>query len=135
MKRIIKNNKISLIIIGIILFTSIILGIFYLFFLYLSFGIVLSLLTHYLMYLQNERFNYIQNSEIEKATFHIGKFSLLWLLLRLLLISVVTFLVIFLSYKYNDDHMIIKIVLYLLGYMFVKILFIVKLYLYKEGDK
>ena len=83
--------------------------------------------------LQNNRFNEIMNSDIEKPTFHSGKFSVFWILLRLVTTGVVTFLSIFLAHKYSS-HLLISVVLYVCGYMIVKIIFIASLFLKKEGD-
>lgn len=100
--------------------------------LFLSLGVILALITHLLMTLQNDRFNEIMNSDIEKPTFHSGKFSLLWLLLRLLITGVFTVLSMLLAIKFSN-HLIISVVLYIVGYMVIKILYIASIFK-KEGD-
>lgn len=100
--------------------------------LFLSLGVILALITHLLMTLQNDRFDEIMNSDIEKPTFHSGKFSLLWLLLRLLITGVFTVLSMLLAIKFSN-HLIISVVLYIVGYMVIKILYIASIFK-KEGD-
>ncbi len=97
-------------------------------------GIVVSVLTHLLMTLQNKRFDEIVKSEFEKSTFHAGKFSLLWLLLRLLVTFLVTIITFYLAYKFYDGKMLKVAIMYIIGYMIVKISFILSLLIIKEGD-
>ena len=129
-----RKNKILLIISLVFLIISLFLIIIDLSFIFMSIGIILSISTHILMVFQNKRFIEINKNEFEKATFHSNKFSLLWLLIRLLITTIITVLSFFIAYKFFDEKMLKIAIFYIIGYMFIKILFIISLLFYKEGD-
>lgn len=95
-------------------------------------GVSLSIATHIIMVIQNKRFYNIAKNEFLKETFHPKISSIIWYLVKGVLIISVTILLMLLSDIYNDSHAIREIFLYVGGYLTIKVTFIVSLVINKE---
>ena len=116
-----------------LIIVSTILGLCKLLWWYYSFGVIIGVLTHLLMLIQNKRFFQIQKNDIEKAVYSPKKDSFLWYGLRILVIIILLVGIYFLS-KWLYPKRLLEITLMVLGgYMTVKVIFILMLLIFKEG--
>ena len=116
-----------------LIIVSTILGLCKLLWWYYSFGVIIGVLTHLLMLIQNKRFFQIQKNDIEKVVYSPKKDSFLWYGLRILVIIILLVGIYFLS-KWLYPERLLEITLMVLGgYMTVKVIFILMLLIFKEG--
>ncbi|MCR5231932.1 MAG: hypothetical protein K6B64_04720 [Acholeplasmatales bacterium] len=112
---------------------SLILGLFNLLWWYFVVGGLLGVLLHLLMEYQNRRFYNIVKDRFLKEYFAPRKDTILWYVLRFVIISLVFVLIVFLTTKYYQDRLLEVSILFLSAYVAVKITFIIVVYL--EGRR
>lgn len=95
-------------------------------------GVALSIGTHIIMVIQNRKFYNIAQNEFLKETFHPKISSIIWYLVKGILVISVTILLLVLSDVYNDSHAIREVFLYVGGYLTIKVTFIISLLTNKE---
>ena len=95
-------------------------------------GVALAIGTHIIMVIQNRKFYNIAQNEFLKETFHPKISSIIWYLVKGILVISVTILLLVLSDIYNDSHAIREIFLYVGGYLTIKVTFIASLLINKE---
>ena len=95
-------------------------------------GVALAIGTHIIMVIQNKKFYNIAQNEFLKETFHPKISSIIWYLVKGILVISVTILLLLLSDIYNDSHAIREIFLYIGGYLTIKVTFIISLLINKE---
>ena len=95
-------------------------------------GVALAIGTHIIMVIQNRKFYNIAQNEFLKETFHPRISSIIWYLVKGVLVISVTILLLVLSDIYNDSHAIREIFLYVGGYLTIKVTFIISLLINKE---
>ena len=95
-------------------------------------GVALAIATHIIMVIQNRKFYNVAQNEFLKETFHPRISSIIWYLVKGVLVISVTILLLVLSDIYNDSHAIREIFLYVGGYLTIKATFIVSLLINKE---
>ena len=130
-----KKNRLyfySIILLFLVL-VSTVLGIFHLYWWYYPIGVVMGLITHLLMVIQNRRFYRIQKNDVEKVLFHPKKDSFLWYGLRILVILLFLAIVYILAYNFHKDRLLETTLMVLGGFMTVKVVFIIILIIFKEG--
>lgn len=130
-----KKNRLyfySIILLFLVL-VSTVLGIFHLYWWYYPTGVVMGLITHLLMVIQNRRFYRIQMNDVEKVLFHPKKDSFLWYGLRILVILLFLAIVFILAYNFHKDRLLETTLMVLGGFMTVKVVFIIILIIFKEG--
>ena len=130
-----KKNKLYFysIILLFLVIVSTILGIFHLYWWYYPIGVIMGLITHLLMVIQNRSFYRIQKNDIEKALFHPKKSSFLWYGLRILVIIVGFAGIVLLASFIHRDRLLEVSLITLGGIITVKVLFIASLLIFKEG--
>ena len=116
-----------------LLIASTILGLCRLLWWYYPLGVILGVLTHLLMLIQNKRFFRIQENEVEKALFHPKKDAFLWYGLRILVIIVGFAGIVLLASFIHRDRLLEVSLITLGGIVTVKVLFIASLLIFKEG--
>ncbi len=104
-------------------------------FIYYLFGGLIGLLTHMLMLIENRSMYNTISTDIGRATFHPKKSSILWYLLRFLVVIGCIVLIVFLADLKNNPHRLQIVILLICGYLTVKILFILNLVFLKEGER
>jgi len=104
-------------------------------FIYYLFGGLIGLLTHMLMLIENRSMYNTISTDIGRATFHPKKSSILWYLLRFLVVIGCIVLIAFLADLKNNPHRLQIVILLICGYLTVKILFILNLVFLKEGER
>ena len=98
-------------------------------------GVALAIATHIIMVSQNKKFYNVAQNEFLKEAFHPRISSIIWYLVKGILVISVTILLLVLSDIYNDSHAIREIFLYVGGYLTIKVTFIASLLINKErGD-
>jgi len=95
-------------------------------------GVALAIATHIIMVIQNKKFYNVAQNEFLKETFHPRISSIIWYLVKGVLVISVTILLLVLSDIYNDSHAIREIFLYVGGYLTIKVTFIASLLINKE---
>ena len=118
-----------LILLAIIVSVSVILGLFGLLWWYFVIGALLSIVLHFLMVLQNERFYRIQLDRFQKEYFAPKKDTIIWYVLRWFIVAFVFALVILLARIYYENRVLEISLLFLISIMLVKISFIIVIYL------
>lgn len=118
-----------LILLAFIVITSVILGLFRLLWWYFVIGATLSIVLHFLMVLQNEKFYHIQQDRFQREYFAPKKDTIIWYALRWFIVAFVFALVILLAKLYYEDRMLEASLLFLIPLMLVKISFIIVIYL------
>ncbi len=112
---------------------SLVLGLFKLLWWYFTIGAILGVLLHFLMEIQNKRFFRITNDKFEKEFFSPKKDTILWYVLRLVIIVVVFVLIVLLTINYYQDRLLEASLLFLIPYILIKMIFILMIYL--EGRR
>ena len=84
------------------------------------------------MVIQNRKFYNTAQNEFLKETFHPKISSIIWYLVKGILVISVTILLLVLSDIYNDSHAIREVFLYVGGYLTIKVTFIISLLTNKE---
>lgn len=116
-----------------LIIVSTILGLFGLLWWYYPLGVIIGIITHLLMLIQNKRFFSIQENEVEKALFHPKKDAFIWYGLRILVI-IVGLVGIFLLASFMNHNRLLEVSLITLGgILTVKVIFISLLLIFKEG--
>lgn len=129
-----KNDYFSyFVILLIVIITSAILGLVKLLWWYYPIGVVIGIITHVLMLIQNKRFFRIQQNDLEKATYSPKKDAFLWYGLRILVDVIGLAGVILLAKFLNPDRMLETALMVLGGVLTVKGFFIIMLLIKKEG--
>ena len=129
-----KNNIFTFSITALFLIiVSTILGLFGLLWWYYPLGIIIGVITHMLMLIQNKRFFNIQNNEVERAVFHPKKDAFLWYGLRILVIIIGLAFVFLLASFINKNRLLEVSLITLGGILTVKVIFISLLLIFKEG--
>lgn len=118
-----------LILLAIIVVVSVILGLFGLLWWYFVIGALLSIVLHFLMVLQNERFYRIQLDRFQKEYFAPKKDTIIWYVLRWFIVAFVFALVILLAKLYYEERLLEASLLFLIPLILVKISFIIVIYL------
>ena len=95
-------------------------------------GVALAIGTHIIMVIQNRKFYNIAQNEFLKETFHPKISSIIWYLVKGILVISVTILLLVLSDIYNDSHAIREVFLYVGRYLTIKVTFIISLLINKE---
>ena len=95
-------------------------------------GVGLSVLTHIIMVIQNKKMFDIAKNDVLKASFHPKVSSIIWYMIKGVLVISITILLVFISDIYNDSHAIREIFLYIGGYLTIKITFIMSIVMNKE---
>ena len=123
-----------LLIVGIVIsIISLVLGLFNLLLWYFTIGALLALLLHMIMIIQNDRFFRIQTDKFARELYSPKKDTILWYLLRLVIIALVFVLVVLSTNIYYKERLLEVSILFLSAYMLLKISFIVVIYL--EGRR
>ena len=112
---------------------SLVLGLFNLLWWYFVIGAILSLLLHVMMIIQNDRFFRIQTDKFARELYSPKKDTILWYLLRLVIIAVVFAAVILITSIYYKEKLLEVSILFLSAYVLIKISFIVVIYI--EGRR
>ena len=123
-----------LLIVGIVIsIISLVLGLFNLLWWYFTIGALLALLLHMIMIIQNDRFFKIQTDKFARELYSPKKDTILWYLLRLVIIALVFVLVVLSTNIYYKERLLEVSILFLSAYMLLKVSFIVVIYL--EGRR
>ncbi len=103
---------------------SLVLGLFHLLWWYFTIGAILGVLLHLLMEIQNKRFYRISSDKLQREFFSPKKDTILWYVLRLVIIGVVFVLIVLLTMNYYPDRLLEVSLLFLIPYIVIKIIFI-----------
>ena len=95
-------------------------------------GVALSIATHIIIVIQNKRIYNIAKNEFLMQSFRPKLSSVVWYLVKGILVISVTVLLVFLFDIYNDSHAIREVFLYIGGYLTIKVTFIISLLINKE---
>ena len=108
---------------------SLVLGLFGLLWWYFTIGALLSIVVHFLMVIQNERFYHISIDRFQREYFTPKKDTIIWYILRWFIVAFVFALVILLARIYYENRVLEISLLFLISIMLVKISFIIVIYL------
>jgi len=84
------------------------------------------------MIIQNKIIYNVSQSELDKATFRPTVSSLIWFLIKGIIIASATILIVILGDLYDDPNAIRILFIYIGGYLLIKVLFIISILLFKE---
>ena len=99
---------------------------------YVLIGLVIGVITHIIMIIQNKIIYNVSQSELDKATFRPALSSLICFLIKGIIIASATILIVILGDLYDDPNAIRIVFIYIGGYLLIKVLFIVSILLFKE---
>ena len=99
---------------------------------YFLVGIAVAAITHIIMIIQNKNIYNVSQSELDLATFKPTVSSIIWFIIKGIIIGSVTILIVLLDDLYVDPNPIRKLFIYIGGYLLIKVLFIISILLFKE---
>lgn len=99
---------------------------------YFLIGLILGIITHIIMIIQNKLIYNVSQSEIDKATFKPTLSAILWFSIKGILVASITILIVIFGDLYDDSNAIRILFIYIGGYLLIKVLFITSILLFKE---
>ena len=97
---------------------------------YFLYGLLLGVITHIIIIIQNRQlYNNISNSIYEIKP---RRMVFIWFVLKAILIIIFTIILIFISKIYDNPNAIRIMFLYLIGYLSLKVIFIISLLIYER---
>lgn len=102
-------------------------------FIYYFAGGIIAIITHLLMLMQNESMYNTISTDLGRVTFHPKKSSVLWYLLRLIVVGGLLAAICYFSNIQNNPNKLQIVILLVSGYMTVKLSFIFYLLKFERG--